>query len=269
MSDEWFAYRLAPDGDIEDGCHPEEAQAMKDYVHQKTTAIEAAHAITHPTRLSDNPADDLARLWGFLMDALIELPSDHVGRLIELMQAIENLPEPDFSAIDDMNQPGEKLWKGLSGFGHMWSDTYQSGNWRDIAKVAEGSERDSLRDKHVRMAEVEARLVTADIGGIPIDWGYEVVADALESDDALRDFEVPAAAQWFIICGQRFRQGAEDNDNSWALKPRNVKSGDATPSDGTMSLERWSTWEKRLKELQKEPGVVQDAATKALSAMSK
>jgi hypothetical protein len=278
MSDDWFSFKLAPDGSTEDGCHPEEAEAMKNYLHHRTTASEAARAITRPIVAADNPREDLARLWAFLEDCLVELPVEHTEALVELLKAIEDLPEPHFTAVDEEGRrPYEKLWKGLCGFGHMWSDSYQAGNWKTAAAAAKGPERDALRDEHIRKAEMEARLVTAGIGGIPIDWGYETVTDALERRDALLDFEVPAATRWIVICGQRFRQGAENGEESWALDPGRTKPSmvlqsdfGRPPADGAMSLERWSWWERRLKELQeKHSGVVQDAATTALDAMRK
>jgi hypothetical protein len=274
MSDDWFAFRLAPDGDVEDGCHPEEAQAIKDYLRRRTTAVEAARAITHPIVTTDTPREDLARLWGFLQDAFVQLPAEYIEPLMALIHAIECLPEPDFSAVEERNRPYDKLWSGLGSFGHLWADIYQSGCWKSNAEVTKGLERDELRDKHVRMAEIEARMVTARLGRIPIDWGYETVVNALESSNALLDFEVPAAAQWIVICGERFRQGAEKGEKSWALKPRIPKPSDVAsrdsrraPLDQVMSLERWSLWEERLRELQAEPGAVGDAATMALGAM--
>ncbi|KAG6362700.1 hypothetical protein INS49_007793 [Diaporthe citri] len=277
MSDGWFSSKLAPDGAVEDGCHPKEAQAMKYYLRQKRTVAEAARAITHPVVTADNPGEDLPRLWGFLMDSLLDLPAEHTDSLLELLKAIENLPEPDFTAIDGSRRPCEKLWRGLPGFGNLWSDSYQSGSWRRTAAATNGPARRALRDTHVRKAEIEARLLTAGLGGIPIDWGYEVVADALESSNALLDFEVPAATRWLVICGQRFRQGAENGEESWALRPH-VTTSSMTPSrdlweassDQVLSLGRWSSWEGRLRELQQgKRGVVQDAATTALDAMRK
>jgi hypothetical protein len=46
MSDAWFNEKIAPDGDTEDGCHPDEAQALKYYYHNWTTTTEASQAIT-------------------------------------------------------------------------------------------------------------------------------------------------------------------------------------------------------------------------------
>jgi hypothetical protein len=49
MSDEWFTEKLAPDGVLEDGCHPDEANVLKAYIHKYTALLEAAQAITPPT----------------------------------------------------------------------------------------------------------------------------------------------------------------------------------------------------------------------------
>jgi hypothetical protein len=272
MSAEWFSSKLAPDGDVEDGCHPEEAQALKAYLHHITTATEAAQAITHPIASADNPREDLVRLWAFIMDALVELPSEHTQPLIELIQAIESLPEPDFTALEGSKRPSETLWKRLPGFANFWSDSYQSGSWKKKVKDTDGQQRGTLRNEHVRKAEIEARLFNADLAGIPIDWGYEAVADALESRTALLDFEALAATEWLVLCGHTFRQGAERSERSWALKPRSTSScQDPTeaPSDQVMSVERWSMWNQRLQELETESEMIQAAAKRARAATRK
>lgn len=274
LSDDWFTYKLAPDGDVEDGCHPDEAHALKDYLRLKTTATEAAKAITRPLLTCDDPREDLVRLWSLLMDALIELPAEHMEPLIALLAAIEDLPEPDFSAVQDDKQPKEKLWKGLAGFGHLWADSYQSGSWRATASNLEGDERKAYADEHIQKAQAEARLIAAGLAGIGIGWAYEAVADALESSNALLDMEIPAAAQWLEHCGQRLRQGAARGETSWALKPR-ISHASTTPqrdlweakSDGVMNEKRWEAWQERLQALQGERGLVGDAAKRGLQAM--
>jgi hypothetical protein len=251
MSDDWFSSKLAPEQENQ----PAEVNAIKDYLRQKTTATEAAQAITRPVVTAESPSKDLARLQILLLDALVELP-DHTEPLLALLQAIENLPEPDFTAVQPTKRPREKLWKGLPYFANRWYDvSYRSGSWKMDAEVASSPKRDALRNEHVRRAKVEARLVIAGLAGIPIDWGYKVIVDALGSD-ALLDFDVPAAAEWLVVCGHRFRQGAEQGEKSYALK------------DEGMSLKQWSLWEARLRELQAQSGIVQRAATKALDAMN-
>ncbi|KAF2635732.1 hypothetical protein P280DRAFT_473643 [Massarina eburnea CBS 473.64] len=191
---------------------------MKDYLRHNTTVTEAARAIAQPIITSKDPKDDLPRLWSFLEYALVELPSEYVEPLVALLHAIESLPTPDFSAINECIRP--YLWSGLRGVGHIWFDSYRAGCWRDEARATEGPERDALRTKHVRRAEVEAHLIYL----WSIHQGYEAIADALECSDTLLDFEVPAAAQWFVICGQKLKQIAERGDLSWALESRGSSS---------------------------------------------
>ncbi|KAF2855224.1 hypothetical protein T440DRAFT_464511 [Plenodomus tracheiphilus IPT5] len=276
MSDDWFTYKIAPDGDVIDGCHPDEAQALKDYLRHETTTAEAALAIIRPLVTASNPRGDLVRLWSILMDALVELPSEDTDRLIALVSVIENLPEPDFSAVEESKRPTEKLWKGLPGFGHLWADCHQWGSWRQTAVDLESEKRKLYRDEHIKKAEVEARLVASGLAGIEIDWAYEVIADALESSNALFDFEVPATAEWLVCCGRRLRQGAVRGETSWALKPRLsvvlwTSSRDLWQAhlDKVMSLKRWEAWRERLEELQSEgeDRVIRDAADRALKAM--
>ncbi|XPS68816.1 hypothetical protein M3J09_001097 [Ascochyta lentis] len=273
MFDTWFSYKLAPDGDLEDGCHPEEAQALKDYLRQKTTTAEAAQAITRPTVTAENPREDFARLWGFLMDALMELPRQYIEALIALLRAIEDLPTPELTATAS-NEPVVELWRGLPGFGHLWSDMCRTGNWRNMVGVFSSPEHDALQDEYIRHAEIEARLVAADLAGIPLDWGYEAVADALESRTATLGFDIPAAAEWLVHCGERFRQGARNKEKSWGLVPHSRECVASIPLDlwkepvdQEMSLERWMFWRARLEELHMKSMAVKDAVERALNAM--
>ena len=54
MSKSWFPSRLLPNGSPEDGCDPQEAAALKDYLLSTTTTAEAtARRITIP--VTDKP----------------------------------------------------------------------------------------------------------------------------------------------------------------------------------------------------------------------
>jgi hypothetical protein len=81
----------------------------------------------------------------------------------------------------------------------------------------------------------------------PLDWGYEVIADALECKDAVLDLEIPAAGQYMEIVGHRPYAGAVNSEKSWALgrfRPR-----DFGVRGKIRSLERWSFWEEQLGDL--------------------
>lgn len=269
MSDAWFNEKIAPENLPEDGCHPDEAQALKDYYHKKTTAKEAAQAITRAIERSEDPRDNSYRLWGLLIDALVELPVTQIPALIQLLDDIQNLPEPDLTGRRTENTPsGGYLWRELSNFGHMWADVHKRDDWRRTLAYSDPANRDTLRTEHVRKAEIEARLVVADVGGIPLDWGYDCIADALERCNAVLDFEIPAAAQWIFIAGERLYAGAVDGWESWALE----RQRDFGKESKTMSLERWSFWEKRLEELQQSeatPDVGKAAARETKGLMAK
>jgi len=255
MSDDWFTSKLAPEQEN----HPQEVEALKDYLYEKTTAAEAAQTITRQVVTSASPRNDLARLQVLLIDALVDQPVDSTSReepLIFLLRAIEELEEPDFEVVEPAERPQAKLWKGFPYFANRWYDIgYRSGSWKMDAEKASRPQRDALRKEHVRRAEVEARLVSEGLAGIPIDWGYEVIEDSLKKD-ALLDFEVPAAAAWLRGCGKRFRQGAEEGEKTYAL------GGEA------MSLERWSEWKARLLQVLNHSRVVQFAAVMALNAIN-
>lgn len=253
MAEAWFLHQLAPDGSTEDGCHPDEAQALKDYLSQNLTPEQASHAITVPIITSLTPNSDLPRLWGLLSNALVDLPPRHTKPLVELIRAIEALPPPDMSAVPEDQRPAHgDLWSGLPGFGHQWADETASYQWRWTARGKEGprlgdlsaADVSALQARHARRQEVEALLAVEGLAGIPVDWGYECVADALERSDAAVDFEVVGACQWLRVAGSRMRQDADRGVTSWGLdKERDLfKTGER----GHMTRERWQFWVDRL-----------------------
>jgi hypothetical protein len=257
MTDAWYSSKIAPEHDPDDGCHEEQADALKAYIHQNITSIEAAQRLTCPVIIALDPRGEVCQLYGLIQDALVELPPAHTEPLLSLLHAIEALPSPNFTPLQQATRPKieEELWKGLSGFANIWADTsYRSGSWKLDADATVGAARSAFRADHVRRTEIEARLVMADLAGIPIGWGYEVVVNALEGEDVLLDFEVPAAAEWFDVCAERFSEGAERGEKNYAME------------EG-MSVIRWEGWGKRLRELEGIGGFVGRAAQKALKAM--
>ncbi|KAL9630691.1 MAG: hypothetical protein Q9164_006295, partial [Protoblastenia rupestris] len=158
MSDDWFNWHLNPDGNKEDGCHPQEAAALKDYLQSKNTnVVEVAHAITLPVENEADPCDNCHRLWNLLIDALDDLP-EHRIKLITLLQAIQKLPSAH-------RKPEEKRssieWHDLPGFGHLWSDCHVDDNWRSLMRKWGPQQREAVRSDYRKQAEIEAQLVMA------------------------------------------------------------------------------------------------------------
>ena len=276
MSDAWFKEQITPDGLAEDGCHPDEAQALQAYLNNKSTPQESALAITQPILSSEDPNADLHRLWNLLQDALVELSETHIPPLIILLQAIQDLPDPKLASKPTESAPRKVdfTWKGLPNFGHLWADVHKQDNWRNNLLRTLGSsstssdrleKRQELRAAHVRKANIEARLAAASVGSIPLDWGYDAIADALELDTAVLDFEIPAARQWIEVVGKELYQGAKEGRESWALS----RKRDMGREDGKMSLSRWEFWEERMRECQDSSEAVGSAGDWAGEEMRK
>lgn len=99
----------------------------------------------------------------------------------------------------------------------------------------------------------------ADVGSIPLYWGYDCIADALERKDVVLDFEVPAAAEWISVAGKKLWKGAVEGRESWALE----RKRDFGKEDGRMSRERWTFWRERLGEVGEQDAGVRDVANAA------
>lgn len=115
-------------------------------------------------------------------------------------------------------------------------------------------------------AFVEATCAVVAPGGpedgvLPLSWGYECLSDALESpEDVVWDFEVPASAVWIRIAGRRIVAGAMRKETSWALE----RGGRLWPP-GSMSIDRWQFWLKRLDAAKDFGGDARTAAESALA----
>ena len=273
MSESWFSEKIAPGGDILDGCDPREAEALKEYIHHQTTAAEAAAAITQPVKTDADPRDSLSRLWGLLGDALMELSLSLSSSLVQLLGAIQELPgQIPAGTSNNVTIPMDLFWRDLPSFGHQWSDTYERRDWRRLVRAEPSQdERDKLGAEYVRRQGVEAQLASASIAGFTLDAGYECICDALERSDAILEFEVPAATLWLLFAGRRIHTAAVDRAESWALS----EVRDLWPADNqTLSLERWSRWEYRMKTLLEQATANHDivtgnAAAKAVQIMTR
>ncbi|KAF7502768.1 hypothetical protein GJ744_005185 [Endocarpon pusillum] len=76
--DACFDQKMVPDDAPEDGCHPDEVQALQDYYHKRTSTNEAAKVIRRPVEYSRDPYGNLYRLWALLVDALVKLPATQI-----------------------------------------------------------------------------------------------------------------------------------------------------------------------------------------------
>lgn len=73
-----------------DGCHPDEAKVLGDYLKVDWNAQQAAEKFTSPVLQEQDTFATLYRPWGLLSTALIELPADR-QKLVELPLAIQSM----------------------------------------------------------------------------------------------------------------------------------------------------------------------------------
>ena len=251
--DAWFDYHTAPmDGEEETGAHPYQAAALKAYLEGKSNPSETAAAMTKPHE-SEKKTELRGRVIGILEDALFELPQKHTPAIVDLLKELSQLPD---------EEDGDPVWKGLRSFGNSWSDGWKQSHWRKALATRDPATRAKRREAHVHLAFVEASCamaapgLDAEDGLLPLSWGYECISEALECQDAVWDFEVPAAAVWIKIAGERLREGAKKGEKSWALE-REGRLWTAGP----MSLERWEFWMTRLEEIEKIGKAISTAAS--------
>ncbi|KAI9680487.1 MAG: hypothetical protein M1817_003927 [Caeruleum heppii] len=267
MSDAWFDTKVAPDASIEDGCHPLEAQALKDYLRDNINTDEAARAITRPVEADNDPHSVLYRLWCLLIDAMMEAPAMQ-SKIIQLLLAVENLPSADSTDGDtNPSQQRKVVWRSLPGFGSLWSDLNKMDGWKLRWDNFSPEGKQEALDQYRQTAAIEARLFMSGVGAIPLTWGYRDICDALESSKAILDIDIHSAAKWLEIAGQRIRtQGTGEQEDFSALgRQRDLWNGGKS-----MSKERWAFWADRLRTVADDQNLredTRDAAKEALKAM--
>ncbi|KAJ6151637.1 hypothetical protein N7470_007234 [Penicillium chermesinum] len=199
------------------------------------------------------------RVLGIIEDALFELPETHTPALVSLLKDISQLPE---------EEDGEAVWKGLRSFGNFWSDKWKQSHWREALATRSPATRAKRREAHTHLAFVEASCAMADVGPsaedgiLPLSWGYECISEALECQHAVWDFEIPAAAIWIKIAGERLIEGARKGERSWALE----REGRLW-APGPMSMDRWNFWLRRLKEIEVIGRVTSTAAREGITQL--
>jgi len=236
FDDAWFERQVYTEED--GGCLQQQADILKEYYHHQKTTLQAATELARSVEeLHASPASR-AQLYVLLSDALIEWPEDTVGDLVALLATIQER---------DTLIEGKSVWHGLPSFANQWHDGNHADPplWRDDQVGLEGDARAALIEKQRRVAKAECCLVNAGVGQIQLSWGFDTVCDALESEDATLDVEVPMANEWLQLCESQFRAAASARTQHRALRRQNGGMGEPE-----MSFDRLRGWWERLRELQ-------------------
>ncbi|KAG9519269.1 hypothetical protein KCU93_g8146, partial [Aureobasidium melanogenum] len=280
MSQAWYDNAIAPDGDPEDGCRPEEAQALKLYLDDKINVVEATRLMTEPTESSEDPGDDLPNFWGLLQDALIELPNSQ-QKVVRLISKIRDLPNFDLDSHDKkrsgpLEDRSSSLWHDLASFANQWYDGnwwYYQNEWRQKPQLY------SSPDKIVEitnLARAEALFAHTDILDNRVKYeGLSRLCDTLEDSKAVIEIEIHAVREWLLhardilydmsqtphmhnrlLSNSDIRDKIVKHEMHVSVKDER----DLWQGSGGSSLERWNFWKQRLQELQDDDD--QDEETK-------
>jgi hypothetical protein len=270
MSSAWYDEAIAPDGNLGDGCRPEEAQALRLYLDNKIEVQKAARLITLPTESSQDPGADLPNLWGVLQDALIELP-DSQPEIVHLLQSMRELPTLDLGSLGKdrsgpLKNPSSSLWHDLPSFANQWYDTnwwYYQNQWRDNPKLFESTTK---VDQIVNLARSEALLAQTDILGERVRYeGLSRLCDTLEDSKAVLEVEIYAVREWLLNAHDSLYTMSQTPRIHYLLysnfdikkkiaqnemHPGVRKKRDLWRGPGGTSPQRWNFWKERLQDIQ-------------------
>ncbi|KAG9765647.1 hypothetical protein KCU73_g332, partial [Aureobasidium melanogenum] len=270
MSQAWYDNAIAPDGDPEDGCRPEEAQALRLYLDDKINVVEATRLMTEPTESSEDPSDDLPNLWGLLQDALIELPNSQ-QKVVRLLSNIQDLPNFDLDfhgkkRSGPLEDRSRSLWHDLPSFANQWYDGnwwYYQNEWRKKPHLYSSREKIS---QIANIARAEALFSRTDILGERVKHeGLSRICDTLEDSKAVIEIEIHAVRQWLLHAGDiLYAMSHTPHMHNRLLSNSDIRNKiakhemhvsvkderDLWQGSGGSSLERWDFWKQRLQDLQ-------------------
>jgi hypothetical protein len=208
-----------------DGCHPEEAQALSDYLHNSITAEQAAERITSHLLNEPKPAEETYRVWALICEALVELNPKYRPKILKLLSQIQTLP-PKFGI----------QWAELPGFASMWATLYRlhlhgPDGWENEVESLDEGRVHELRQHFEAVGRVEAEMLVRGFDAVTSEhWGFEVL-DLVCSDRAGLDIFLSQVLAWLEVAGHKLRDKAQSEETS---------------------AERWTQWKQDVLRLSQE-----------------
>lgn len=253
----WFDSQMAyttkelQDGD---GCHPDEAQALSDYLRGISSSHETATKITAAILNENNPSEELYRLWGLLCEAVVELSEEDRHKTMDLLVQIQALPTT--LGIE---------WAGLPGLGNMWADLNHIHLYGGCGpSMFDKNNEDELRRVYDTIGRAEAEMLLRSLVANE-HWGYEVL-DLARSDRPELEILISEVFAWLDVAGWRLKEKAMSDDTTQKC----FYTPGAGQSQQTMA-EHWTTWKEALQDISEgETGlskVAKSLATRCLELM--
>ncbi|KAI0108190.1 hypothetical protein F4814DRAFT_441742 [Daldinia grandis] len=226
----------------------EQTAALKAYLEDDIEAEEAGILITadvHQATLADTTSaeeikDELCKLWGFVIDVIVDWPSEHI-KIAHLLDTISKLPHVDRTGRDSleifMDATGtvraSELWQDLPRFWNLFSDYWHSSAGWPYSRPESSGERAA----NSQWTNINSFAATVFMGGpfadMPLlgDWGCYVIKKASRSDYEPVEVHIPSAAVWMRFAGKELYRFY------------------LTRYEGPLMLERWKDWTKEFKKI--------------------
>ncbi|SMR53991.1 unnamed protein product [Zymoseptoria tritici ST99CH_1A5] len=251
-SQAWFDERIASTASAlaaGDGCHPDEAEALAQYLSGSITTDEAAINITAPILAEADPPQECYRLWGLLCDALVELSEEECQKTIDLLLAIRNLPSSSTALV----------WSQLPGFASMWDTLHRlhlqgRDGWEAEVETLTESRRSKLREHFTAIGSAEAKLFVNGLVGA--EWGFKVL-DLLSSKRPGLDIFLSEIHAWLKIAGDKLRAAAkvEDKDCNTEWQVGEVAT-----------TKHWASWKEDFSRLGREGSGISEEGRRLAAA---
>jgi hypothetical protein len=193
----WFDSKMAytakelQDGD---GCHPDEAQALSDYLRGVISCTETSKRITAAILNEKNPPEELYRLWALLSEAMIEVGEEARDETIDLLAQIKALP------------PARDVqWAELSGFASMWDTLYRLHLHGSCgAGMFNKENKSNLQQEYEAVGRAEAKML---LRGIVVseNWGYRIL-NLVCSDRPELEVLICEVFGWLDVAGWKLKE---------------------------------------------------------------
>ncbi|KAI4722146.1 hypothetical protein E4T48_01436 [Aureobasidium sp. EXF-10727] len=256
ISDQWF------DGMIQKPANQNfhhEINAVRAYHHGRSSASEAACAMTRPLTYSPLPRKGTESpsfaLMFLLAEFLDEWPLSRSREFITLLRAFEHLVDGPHGGQYEAEDDGPTLWKDLPWLRSIWRNDIC---WESPDLITKRCAKTPAIQEHefeiyIKRQDISAQLTAAGI--LEIKHAYYLIAWALEydheSDDLgkrrrphmpfIPDWHIPSIARYIIVNGKRFYEDAINQNMQGCFKIPPYKYD-------RMCKERWDFWKERLTE---------------------
>jgi hypothetical protein len=164
----WFDSNMAYTADemyAGDGCHPDEAQALSDYLRGNLTEAEAAKRIIAATVNETSPSQETYRLWVLLSEALVELSDRNQQKTLDLIAQIQAL-----SPASDIQRAH------LPAFASMWYDLNKA-HMHGVCGIGifDPEHQDEFRRMYEAAGRAEGAMLLRGLDVANEEMGYQVL----------------------------------------------------------------------------------------------